>query len=358
MTAPRVIDAARDEALQGVGLLQARRAHHLRHQARVGGPEERLGRAHARPAAAARCHTCATPAISSAAVTSCRAERRKSATSMTRWRGSRSAHTPPISRNTASGTRLAASTRPMSVARAADREHREGQRHDREHHADHGGRLAEEELAELGLAQRREVVGRARLMAASYRAAPRRATAARYSMCGSHRSSQRGSHQFQRPSRRIAAGTISTRMTVASSGHGDGEADADRLGDDDRGEGERQPATMTMISAALVTMRPVRASPKLTAAAVVVRLQPVLAHAREQEDLVVHGDAEDGAEQHHRQRRRRRRPAVWKLEQPLEVAVLEDRRPGRRSWPGGSRMFMMTAFTGSTTLRSSRSSTR
>ena len=64
----------------------------------------------------ARCHTCATPAISSAAVSICRTKRRTSAASMTRCRCSLSAHTPPISTNTASGTRLAASTMPMSVA--------------------------------------------------------------------------------------------------------------------------------------------------------------------------------------------------------------------------------------------------
>ena len=52
-----------------------------------------------------RCHTSATPAMSSAAVVHCRAKRRKSATSMTFWRGSRSAHTPPMSRKMASGTR-------------------------------------------------------------------------------------------------------------------------------------------------------------------------------------------------------------------------------------------------------------
>ena len=64
----------------------------------------------------ARCHTCATPAIRSAAVSVWSTKRMKSPASITRCRGSLSAHTPPMSRKTASGTRLAASTMPISVA--------------------------------------------------------------------------------------------------------------------------------------------------------------------------------------------------------------------------------------------------
>ena len=62
------------------------------------------------------------------------------------------------------------------------------------------------------------------------------------------------------------------------------------------------PATMTMISAALVMMRPVRSRPKPTAWRLSWVVKPGLAHARQQEHLVVHGDAEQAAEHDHRQR--------------------------------------------------------
>ena len=57
-----------------------------------------------------------TPAKISAASRACRAKRTRSVTTITRWRGSRSAHTPPISRNATSGRLAAANTSPRSVA--------------------------------------------------------------------------------------------------------------------------------------------------------------------------------------------------------------------------------------------------
>ena len=52
-------------------------------------------------------------------------------------------------------------------------------------------------------------------------------------IAGSIRSSALArSHQFQRPSRRISAGTISTRISDASSADRDRHADSHRLGDD------------------------------------------------------------------------------------------------------------------------------
>jgi hypothetical protein len=63
-----------------------------------------------------RCQISALPVSSRAAVAACDPPVTRSATTITRWRGSRSAQTPPMSRKTSCGTIRAASTSPRSDA--------------------------------------------------------------------------------------------------------------------------------------------------------------------------------------------------------------------------------------------------
>jgi hypothetical protein len=62
-----------------------------------------------------RCQISTPPVKISVASSACRPKRIRSVTIITRWRGSRSAHTPPISRNATSGIVAAARTIPTSV---------------------------------------------------------------------------------------------------------------------------------------------------------------------------------------------------------------------------------------------------
>ena len=118
------------------------------------------------------------------------------------------------------------------------------------------------------------------------------------------------------------AGTSSTRMIVASSAIATANPTPIALVTRICVKAN-EPATMTMIRAALVMMRPVLRQAEADRATVVAAEQPLLAHAREQEDLVVHRDAEDGAEHEHRQGGVDDAGAL-KAEDALEVAVLED----------------------------------
>ncbi len=61
------------------------------------------------------CQISTAPVKISAASSACSAHRIRSVATITLWRGSRSAHTPPISRKPTSGTALAASTIPTSL---------------------------------------------------------------------------------------------------------------------------------------------------------------------------------------------------------------------------------------------------
>ena len=61
------------------------------------------------------CQTSTAPVKISTASSACVAARIRSVVSITRWRGSRSAHTPPISRQPTNGIACAASTSPTSV---------------------------------------------------------------------------------------------------------------------------------------------------------------------------------------------------------------------------------------------------
>src|SRR5579884_245820 len=72
-------------------------------------------------------------------------------------------------------------------------------------------------------------------------------------------------HQFQRPARRMAAGTNSARMTVASTRTPTAMAKPSSLMTTNRAN-EKAPNTTTMISAALVIIRPVRCRPSETLA--------------------------------------------------------------------------------------------
>ncbi len=60
------------------------------------------------------CHSCGSPARTSAANAACETQFRALAATITRCRGSRSATAPPISRNSTSGRVRAAATRPTS----------------------------------------------------------------------------------------------------------------------------------------------------------------------------------------------------------------------------------------------------
>jgi len=56
-----------------------------------------------------------------------------------------------------------------------------------------------------------------------------------------------------------------------------------------------------MMSAAAVMTRPVLAWPWMIAFSLSFVIHPLLVHARDQEDLVVHGEAEENRDHHDRQ---------------------------------------------------------
>jgi hypothetical protein len=154
---PQRDGAARDQALQGVGLLQSRRADDLGHEAGIGGAEE--GLAHAHP----DLQRGQLPDLGHAG-------------DKQRGGGQLQQGAPGVGGEHHAAPRQAVGphaaeqhehderdqTRRLDDAdvrsRSADGEHREGQRDHAEHGADHRGRLSREELAELGLAQRGETV--------------------------------------------------------------------------------------------------------------------------------------------------------------------------------------------------------
>ena len=73
------------------------------------------------------------------------ASRARSLAIITRWRGRRSAHTPPASENSAKGTVLGRDHQPDVGRRPSDREDREGKRHEGHAVADDRERLAPEQ---------------------------------------------------------------------------------------------------------------------------------------------------------------------------------------------------------------------
>jgi hypothetical protein len=117
-----------------------------------------------------------------------------------------------------------------------------------------------------------------------------------------------------------------------------------------------EPATTTTMSAAELTIRPLRSRPRATASV----LSPVrshdLLHPGEQEDLVVHRQPEQDAEQDHRQRglheaqrlepEERERLPSWKIQTSApKLAVIDS-------------VFITSALAGRMTERRSTNSTR
>ena len=93
-----------------------------------------------------------SPVKISTASRACRPKRMRSVVTTTRWRGSRSAHTPPMSRKPTSGTAWQASTMPTSLGvpmlRDVDRE-----RDEHEPVAERARALAEEQQPEVAVAE-------------------------------------------------------------------------------------------------------------------------------------------------------------------------------------------------------------
>ena len=182
--------------------------------------------------------------------------------------------------------------------------------------------------------------------------APRAATARRA------RAAPRGagSHQFQRPSTAIRLGTRSARTIVASMRIATARPSPNCCSPTIRPATKPENAA-TMITAAAVTIRPVRSSPCATARVVVVHVVPRLAHPRDEEDLVVHREAEQHREQEDRD------PA-------LDLVELVEAERGRGRRPSGRRRrasrtlaatesrLSSTAFSGSSSERNARSSSR
>ena len=133
-----------------------------------------------------------------------------------------------------------------------------------------------------------------------------------------------------RPSSCITAGTSTIRTIVAST----------RIAvampmpisfRNTSGLSAKAPKTATMIAAAAVITRAVRARPSVTALGRVAVAQVLLAHAREQEHLVVHREAEQDREHDHRDERRHRRRGVdARSARPAQPPSREQRRPRRR----------------------------
>ena len=137
--------------------------------------------------------------------------------------------------------------------------------------------------------------------------------------------SHAGAHQLRSPNSRIVAGTMSTRTSVASSATASASATPERLDEDharqaegaedrdhDRGRAGDQSAG---------ALEPLGHRPGVVAGA-----QVLLAHARQHQHLVVHRQAEHGAEQQHRHGDVER--LRLEVEQPRQVPVLEDPHQG------------------------------
>ena len=169
------------------------------------------------------------------------------------------------------------------------------------------------------------------------------------------RSSQAGIHQFQRPSRRIVAGTSSARTTVASRATAIAIPIPSAL-ISTMSANANEAATTTTISAAEVTIRPLRSSPRGDGLGVVAGPVPDLLHPRQQEDLVVHRQPEQDAEQDHR---------LGRLDEPERLEAEDaDRLPSWKIQTSAPKLatidsvFMTSALAGSTTERSRTNSTR
>ena len=108
-----------------------------------------------------------------------------------------------------------------------------------------------------------------------------------------------GSHQFQRPRIAIMLGTRMQRTIVASTKIATARPSPNSCRP--TMFPARNPENAAhMMTAAAVMIRPVRSSPWTTAALVVGPLVPCLPHARDEEDLVVHREAEEHREEEDR----------------------------------------------------------
>ena len=140
------------------------------------------------------------------------------------------------------------------------------------------------------------------------RAGPARACPRCGPSAGSGRATS-GSHQLRSPSSSIVAGTSTMRTIVASTSTATASPRPNSFSDRSSPSTNAE-NTHTMISAAAVITRAVAARPSATAVALSLRAVVLLLHAREQEDLVVHRQAEHDREHHHRRPRLDRAFAV------------------------------------------------
>ena len=129
------------------------------------------------------------------------------------------------------------------------------------------------------------------------------------------------------------AGTSSARTTVASSATAIAIPMPSAL-ISTMSANANEPATTTTMSAAEVTIRPLRSMPAGDGLDVVAGPVPDLLHPRQQEDLVVHRQPEQDAEQDHRLGRLDE-PERLEAERRRQVAVLED--PDQRAEAGHDR---------------------
>ena len=146
---------------------------------------------------------------------------------------------------------------------------------------------------------------------------------------GRRRSSQPGIHQFLSPSSCMVAGTRTRRMIVASMTTA-AAMPIPMILRKIWSSSMKAPNTAVMISAAAVMTLAVAARPSATAVRVSRALQVLLADPGEQEDLVVHRQAEEDREHHHRDERRDR-GGRGDAEQLPEPAALRRRRRPRRT---------------------------
>ena len=145
------------------------------------------------------------------------------------------------------------------------------------------------------------------------------------------RSSRAGIHQFQRPSRRIVAGTSRARTTVASRATAMATPRPSALMST-MSANANDPATTTTISAADGHDPAAALQAAGDGLAVVAGPVPDLLHPRQQEDLVVHRQPEQDAEQDHRLASSRRTRAAGTRAAPRGCRPGRSR-PGPRSWP-------------------------
>ena len=185
--------------------------------------------------------------------------------------------------------------------------------------------------------------------------APHRSPRARRGATRRRRATQPGSHQLYPRSTAINAGTRTHRTSVASRMTPSASARPSCLRPVT--EPARKPQNAAaMISAADVTIRPVRSRPVATAYALSPGLVPGLAHAGDDEDLVVHREPEEDGEEEDRD------PALDLSDGPTPSAsAVAPHRQAATSSPYTAAVvsrFRSTACSGSTSDRNARTRMR